>query len=262
MSDEDTPRHVMDRFLRGAWCLSRAGRMIARSRKLVLMSLAPFLLCLALYAVLFIAALFLERHLVDAIIGPGVWWRTLIRTALMIGLPLALLVILAFTYTIVCFALAAPLYDPLSVAVERMIGGGVPPGPRGVVVYLADTGRSVVYALLMLAFAVCIFVLGLLLPPVTTVLAFVVSAHVLALGCLDYPMSRRRMPLVERLRYGRRHLWELFGLGLPLLMALMVPFVGALFLPLGVAGGTILFVQLGGGGSHGRTRAEPSQEAR
>jgi CysZ protein len=232
------------RFLKGLGCLPRALGMILGSRRVFLLSALPFLICLALYVVFLAAVVVLDRHLVGLIIGPGAWWRSIIRWALMVTIPLAVLVISVFTYTAVCFVAAAPLYEWLSSAVERRLTGAVEEAPTSLKIVLYDIWRSLADAARILLLTLGVLVLGLIAPPVTTVLAALVSAVLLGLECCDYPMGRRRMLFGQKLRFARRHVWEMMGIGLPLLFALTVPFVGAVFLPLGVVGGTILFVDL------------------
>ena len=76
------------------------------------------------------------------------------------------------------------------------------------------------------------------------VLVVPASAVLLALQCMDYPMDRRRLGLRGKLAFARGHMWELLGMGLPILPVLAIPFVGALGLPFAVVGATILFVEL------------------
>jgi len=242
------------RFLRGLACAFRAFGVIFSSRRLFLLTLAPFLLCLVLYVAFFAVFLFLLDDVVDLVIAPGAWWRTVVRVLLAVALPLAFVILGVFTYTLSCFVVAGPLYEWLSAGVERQVTGSVEEEPFSFRNMLTDFGRAIGLAVLILLTEVCVLIVGLLLVPVTTVLALMGSAVLLALECLDYPMGRRRMPVRERLRFAGRHAWELLGLGLPMLVGLMVPLVGAAFLPIGVVGGTLLFLQL--------DRREPPQPGR
>ncbi len=232
------------RFLRGLACAFRALPLVLGSRRMFVLSVVPFLVCLAIYVAFFFGVIALADDVAGLVIEPGTWWRAVIRVALMVSLPLAFLVIAVFTYTLACFAVAGPLYEWLSAAVERKITGGVEEEPFRVRNMLLDVVRGIGFAIGMLLVQLCILLLAFLFVPVTTVLALLGSAVLLALEFLDYPMGRRRMSLRARVRFARRHGWELLGLGLPLLLGLMVPFVGAVFLPVGVVGGTLLFVHL------------------
>lgn len=232
------------RFLRGLGCLPRAVGMILGSRRVFLLSLLPFLLCLLLYVAFFAGVVALSDNVAGLIIEPGAWWRSVIRWALMIAIPVGFLIVSVFTYTLVCFVVAAPLYEWLSAAVERRLTGRVEEEPFGLKNMLVDVWRALADTVRILLIGLVVLVLGFLMVPVTTVLAVLASAVLLGLECCDYPMGRRRMPFGDRLHFARRHFWELLGLGLPLLLALTIPFVGAVFLPVGVVGGTILFTDI------------------
>jgi CysZ protein len=236
------------RFFRGLACPFRAVGLILQSRRLFLLSVAPFLICLVIYFAVFVAVVFVVDDVVEMLVAPGAWWRTVVQWMLMVAIPVVVLVVSVFTYTALCFVIAGPLYDLLSAAVERRLAGRVEEEPFSVGNMLVDAGRSVVLTVAILVIELCVLVFGLLFVPATTVLALMASGVLLALEYLDYPMARRRMTLSGRLRFARRHAWELLGLGLPLLFCLMVPFAGALFLPLGVVGATDLFLQLARGG--------------
>lgn len=131
---------------------------------------------------------------------------------------------------------AAPFHEALSAAVERKLARRVEEEPFSLPRLLADVWRVARLTALLL-------VLELLVVPVTTVVAFGLSGVLLALEFTDPPMERRRLRIRRRLRFARRHLWEMMGLGVVLLLLLGIRSVGAVFLPLGVVRGTILFVE-------------------
>jgi CysZ protein len=236
------------RFLRGLGYVFRGAGAIFSSRRLFLLALVPFVVCLAIYAGLFAGALYVDARLVDHLIDGGIWWRDALRWILMVGVAAGILVLGVFTFAAACFIVAGPLYEWLSVAVERRATGDVCEEPFSLGAMAVDLGRSIVQAVVVLAIEVAVLVAGLLFVPVTTVIAFLISAVLLSVEYLDYPMGRRRMPLRVRASFARSHVWELLGFGLPLLFGLMLPFVGVAFLPVGVAGGTLLFCRLAGGG--------------
>jgi CysZ protein len=163
---------------------------------------------------------------------------------LMVAVPLMALVFSAFTYALVCLVVAGPLYERLSSAVEKELRGAVQEEPFRFRNVAADFARALALAALLLMAELAVLLFGLLFVPVTTVLAFLASALLLSVEYLDYPMGRRRMSTAARVRFVRRHAWALLGFGLPLLAGLMVPLVGVLTLPGGVAGGTTLFLRL------------------
>jgi CysZ protein len=241
-----TPGLPPTRFLRGLGYVFRGFAAILSDGRVFLLALVPFIVCLAIYIGLFASALYLDAKLVDHLIEGGVWWRDVVRWILMVGVAAGVLILGVFTFTAACFVVAGPLYEWLSIAVERRATGGVREEPAGLRGMLADLARSIAHALIVLAIEICVLIAGLLFVPVTTVLAFMVSAVLLSVEYLDYPMGRRRMPLRAKAAFARRYVWELLGFGLPLLFGLMLPFVGVALLPIGVAGGTLLFCRLAG----------------
>ncbi|KPK62320.1 MAG: hypothetical protein AMK73_06335 [Planctomycetes bacterium SM23_32] len=238
----------MHGFLSGLACPFRAARLMLRSRRLLLLALLPFVLCLVIYAGFFTAVLLLTDNVVGLVIEPGAWWRTVIRAALFVALPATFLVFSALTYTAFCFVVAGPLYEWLSIAAEKAVSGSVREEPSGLKNIVVDFLRALVLAVAVLAIELVVLVCGLVMAPVTTVPAFMASAVLLALEYLDYPMERRRLSLKEKVRFVRQHAWEMMGLGLPMLLCLMIPFLGALSLPVGVVAGTLLFLDLAGPG--------------
>jgi uncharacterized protein involved in cysteine biosynthesis len=166
------------------------------------------------------------------------------RAALTIAIPLTALIVGAFTYTLTCLVVAAPLYEWLSAAVEKRLTGGVQEEPFSLKNMLVDIWRALTATVKALLIEIGVLIFGFLLMPVTSVLAALASAVLLCLEYCDYPMGRRRMVFRDRLRFARRHFWEMLGLGLPMLFVMAIPFVGALFLPIGVVAGTILFVEI------------------
>lgn len=237
---------VPARFARGFGCLFRALAMVLSDRRKLLLALVPFLICLVLYMGFFAAAVLLVDEVTGLIIEPGTWWRTVLRVLLMIALPLAFFLVLVFTYTMVCLVVGAPFFEALSAGVEQEVTGEVLEQPfslRGVV---RDIWRALRWTLLILCLQLGVCVFGLLFVPVTSVIAFAVSAVLVGLEHLDPAMERRRLRLGAKLAFARRRFWELLGFGLPLLLGMAVPLVGALVVPFGVAGGTLLFVQIRG----------------
>lgn len=239
------------RFLRGVGCAFRGIDLVLGSFRTFVCAALPFALCMLLYVAVFASLVAFDADLVDLVLEPGAWWRTALRIALAVALWGAVLLLMAVAFSAVCFAIAGPLYELLSSAVERRLTGKVQEEPFSVRNMLVDLLRGIGHAVVILAIEVCIIILGFLFIPVTTVLAFMASALLLAVEYIDYPMGRRRMNLKQKVRFARANAWELLGLGAPLLLGLMVPFVGVASLPVGVAGGTLLFVRL----------AEPTEHA-
>jgi len=232
------------RFLWGMACPFRAVPVILGNGRMILLSLLPFAVCLVIYAGVFVAVLALSDNAADAIVQPGTPLRNILHKALTITFPVLFLIVAVFTYTVACFVVAAPLYEWLSAGTERRLTGDVVEEPFSLLGMLGDVARGLGHGLVVLLLELFVLIFGLLAVPVTTVLAVLASAVLLALEFLDYPMERRRMSLQLKAAFVRRHAWELAGLGLPMLGALAVPVIGAACLPVGVVGATMLFLEL------------------
>ena len=230
-------------FIRGAAYPVQAIGRIA-DRRVLGLTLLPFVIGLALYVALIVLLVVFGGRLTDTIVQGGSWWRTALRVlvwAAMVGL---LAVVFVFTYALVAMVLAAPLYEFLSVAIERRHTGGLREAEGGWKEMLIDTWRALSDAVKFLLLAGVAWLLGLTAPPVTPVIAFMVIAVLVGLEFMDSPMGRRRLPFRQKLWYGARHAWMLMGFGSLMTLMMLIPVVGAFFLPLGVIGGTMMFCDL------------------
>jgi CysZ protein len=141
---------------------------------------------------------------------------------------------------------AGPLYELLSAAAERRVSGKVKEEPFSMRALAGDVAHAALFGVFLILGGLLAFLFGLILPPFSTLLATSVSAWLLALEHMDYAMGRRRLRMRQKLAWARAHVWEMLGLGLPVLMGMMVPFLGPFILPFGVVGGTLLFVETEG----------------
>ncbi len=237
------PHGFLVKFWRGFSYPFRGVRVLFSDGKVALAAAAPFLICLVLYVAFFVAAVLLVDKVVDLMIEPGTWWRAVLRVLLMIVLMLGFFLALVFTYTLTALVLGAPFYDVLSGRVESQLTGEVTEEPFTVRGMLGDIGRGLIAAVVVLGLEVFVFIFGLLFVPVTTAVAMAVSAVLVAMEHMEPLLGRRRFSLRDRFLFLREHFWEMMGMGLPILLAVGVPLVGALAVPVGVIAGTILFVE-------------------
>jgi CysZ protein len=231
------------RLFRGARCFLRGASMLLRSKRLLALAALPFLLCVLVYAAAFGGFLFIVDDVAGWVVEPGPWWRTLLHWGLMIGMSVGLVVASVLTYTAVAMVVAGPLYELLSAASERQLLGGVEEESSSLRAVAGDVAHAALFGIFLIVGGLFAFLFGLIIPPATTILATCGSAWLLALEHMDYPMGRRRLRMRQKLGWARRHAWEMLGLGLPVLLAMMIPFLGPFLLPFGVVGGTILFVE-------------------
>lgn len=142
--------------------------------------------------------------------------------------------------------------DHLSRRLERTLGG--PDRPDGAWLETAWRGLRVTLAGLAVSlpiFAV-LLVVGMAVPFavfVTVPLKFAVGSLLVAWDLLDYPFGLRGMRVRERVRWIRANFRAVLAFGASAALLLLIPGVGLLVLPLGVAGATQLVVALEGAGA-------------
>jgi CysZ protein len=151
---------------------------------------------------------------------------------------------------VVAMALAQPLsgfaLERIARIQEKRLGGRDWPDEK----FVASMVRSIAVTFTGLLFGLPIlavlFLITLLVPPaavVTVPLKFVVTALMIAWDFLDYPLSVRGMSVGARLRFVFGHFTAILGFGLAAASLLLVPGVGLLLLPIGVAGAARLVVR-------------------
>ncbi len=154
----------------------------------------------------------------------GVYY--LAKVGLFLGGVLLVLVAGALMMSVV----AAPVYEAISVAVERERTGSVS-GTTGIGGMIRVLWLELKKVCLILTVSILlVFVPGL------NVFSGVLAAFLAGWDLFDYPMARRGWPLRRRLAVARREVWAVLGLGL----WLAIPFTQMLTLPLAVAGATML----------------------
>lgn len=164
-------------------------------------------------------------------------------------------VVLAF---VVSISLAQPLsgfaLEALAREQEVALGGRTWPD----LPFLPGVLRSLKVSLTALALGLPLLALlalvTLLVPPLavlTVPLHFIVTGLLAAYDLLDYPFSVRGQGVRARLAFMRQELWAVLGFGCTVALLLLIPLVGLLLLPYGVAGATRLVVA---GDNAGRPR--------
>jgi len=233
------------RFLWGAGYPLRGLKVFAGNRRVVLLSIAPFIVSLGAYVIAAALLIAFGGRITDLLIERGAWWRDVIRVMMMAGMAVVYLVVFAFTYSILSLVIAAPFYEFLSAAAERVHAGKVAEAPTGWREILVDLWHAVTEASKFLLVEIGLLAFGqFCIPPFSTAVCFALSAVVIALEQMEGPMGRRRMTFRDKIRFARRHFWPVLGFGTVTTLALLVPVLGVAVLPVGVVGGTLLFCDL------------------
>lgn len=228
--------------------LMKGQRWVGRHGRWFGFGLLPGLITLVLYA----AALVGLAHGADDIIGWATpfaddWsspWLGLFRgflTALLFGLSLLIAVV---TFTAVTLLIGQPFYESLSEQVDISESGSAPESGRplwqDLWVSARDSLRIVVRAML---WGVLLFALGFIPAigqTVIPVVGFGVTGFFLTEELAAVALARRRIDLRERLALLRSRRTMVWGFGVPLALAFLVPFVAVLLMPGAVAGATLM----------------------
>lgn len=148
---------------------------------------------------------------------------------LYLGIAISMVLLLFLITNII----AAPIYDVVSVAVEKKIAPD------------QFEEISLLKSLLLIkeeikkALFILVITVSLLFIPVINVLTFPVAAFFLAWDFFDYPLARRGFSFRQRLQYASKNLFALVGFGI----WLSIPFVQFFLMPLAVSGGTMLGIK-------------------
>ena len=259
------PRNPLAAFTRGLSYPVQAFRLIRSDRRLRRFALLPFAINVAVFGLAIGAFAFWFDDLYRlvtawAYVGrpeawywvPIYWVARVLRWLLALLLALAALLVAWFSFTLAGNVIASPFNEVLSAATEsRLERPSDENGAGGVLALGREARRAVSDELRRTAFFVLVqlVLLPLNLVPIAGNLAYVtlsVAFGVLfvALDFIDYPMSRRRLPFAERRRTVFRHRSLMAGFGSSLFLTLFVPGLSLLCMPLGVVGGTLLYLDL------------------
>lgn len=181
----------------------------------------------------------------------GEWYRQVLAYFLLVLIVMLILVVMAFIFTRVASAIAAPFNDLISQKTEEIAGGGIQEVPFSVIGLFKDSGRAIAHSFRILGIYLGLMVPALLLlfvpglgPLLFSTVGALLSAYLFAYEYLGYPMDRRRFSFSEKRQFLRSQLRSAIGFGLGNLVVASIPIVNFLFLPAAVVGGTLLFLDL------------------
>ncbi len=206
----------------------------------------PVFVATLIFGAVFGASLYWSGDIVHRFVGAESPWGTVGEWILKVLLWLIGLLV-AF---IVSFALAQPLsgfaLERIAQRQETALGGRTWPDQP----FFPGLLRSLRVSLSALAVGLPIVLLlsliTLIFPPagvVTVPLKFIVAGLTAAYDFLDYPFSIRGEGVRARLVFMKTEFWAVLGFGLTIAAILLIPGVGLLLLPFGVAGATRLVAE-------------------
>jgi CysZ protein len=245
-------------FVRGLLYVRTGLRILRKYPELRRYARAPIAITCAALAASF--ALSIAYHdellaLLWAAPAPGEGWLTaLLRGLYAVARVLAFLLtfgLLSVLTVVFSTWIAAPFNDALSEAIEARETGQTPPpfSLRRLAQDLARTLRLEALKLLALALILGPLFVGSLLVPgagqalYAGVSAFVTCAY-FGLDYIDWPASRRGLGVRARVAIFFRRPLLMLGFGAAVWLCLFVPLLNLTFMPIAVAGGTRLFLDL------------------
>lgn len=246
-------RGWLEGWLHGARFPARGLKTLAASPELLPWAVAPVLVALALLVAAGLLTIQGTPALVHWLfpVAPTPLLGAL-RTAFTLTLGLFLFVAAALALYASVGVVGTPFYDRLSQAVEDRARGG-PDEPFSWGVFARDVARSAWHSVLSLfLWLTVLLLLGVLslVPVVGSLVEFVLSLFTTALfvsrEMMDGTLSRRRMSYLDKLRFMRVHRAEVLGFGAVSALCLAIPLVNLVALPVCIAGGTLLVLDLEG----------------
>lgn len=213
-------------------------------------ALVPMLVATVLFGALGAGALWGATELAHRVLDDsgGAWatagfWAFRIVSSL-VGLVFAFLVGVSLAQPLSGFAL-----DTIARRQEIALGGRTWPDQPFVASALRSLRVTATALALSLPLLALLTVVTVLVPPasaVTLPLKFLVTGLAIAYDFLDYPLGLRGVGVRARMTWISDHLSAVIGFGLASALVLLVPGIGLLVLPAGVAGAARMLVRADG----------------
>ncbi len=231
-------------FFAGAGALFSGVGFVARHPSVWPLALVPVTLAVALTATLTLGGM----RLIAPRLGPlSSGHHGFFATILEIALGLVVLATAAF----VALAFTQPLSGASLHRIVARAEGDLGAPPRRQAGALTDTARALLSVALAYGIGIpllaLLWIVTLVAPPLEVV-TFPLKLAVLALmgawDLCDYPLSRRDLPIRERVAIMRRNLGAMLGFGLGVALFSSVPLAILVLLPVGVAGAARLLYRI------------------
>lgn len=211
-------------------------------------ALWPLLINILIFAVVTMVAIYEFGDLLDWLLSYLPSWLDWLRYLLWPVFALALGLLFFFSFTLVANLIAAPFNAPLAHAVEMHLGQvsgesfGNVPLIRSVMQSFKSELRKLVYIAVRALPLLILFVI----PFVNIVAPFLwiaFSAWMLAMEYADYPMGNHELDFRQQKAILKKRRFLSLGFGGTVTLALMVPGLNLIVMPVAVAGATKMWVK-------------------
>lgn len=161
------------------------------------------------------------------------WAWTLAYTVVKALMWFSILMVCLVTAIAVLGVVSSPVYELISAKIERELLGEAKHS-----VPLSQMPRLIMGEIAK-AMIVTIVPISLIFIPGVNLFAGLIAAFLLGWDFYDYPLARRGWSLSKRWHFVRGEFWTVVGFGI----WLVIPIIQILFVPMAVAGGTILNIE-------------------
>ncbi len=218
---------------------------------LIKYSIAPMIINLLIYGSVFILSYSWFTGSIESWLGiegtEAGFWLKFLHTALLILGFILLLFFCYLLFTILGNVITAPFNEEISQRVEEIVTGTKEAHKMG---FWEDAYISIKGEVQKLAFYLIILLLifSLNLIPVAgsviaTVLGVVFSSFYNALDFLDYPMTRKKMRFLDKIKVTRKGKLVTYGFGFTAFLLLFLPVINIFMKPILVVAGTSLYYE-------------------
>ena len=223
--------------------------MIARNARLRKLAMRPFAISLVVVVIGLPVALWFSGDVFRMLIPAAAAWSGVVETLVRILFTIAFAAAGLFVLLLVSRIIGAPFNAKLSDGVEEIYTGSEIRSESSLKAIAVESAGSVVTAIgRLLLFLLCYPpILATQLIPVAGIIIFPLLSALYGAFALSFdftePAYERHLPgFRNRIRFMRRHLPAFLGFGLASVAMMLVPFVNFLLIPVGVAAGTILYI--------------------
>jgi CysZ protein len=206
----------------------------------------PLLLNIIVFGSLGFVAIDQFAGLLDALMQSVPDWAAFIRYLLWPLFVLLLLVVSAWTFTIIGNLIASPFAGPLAEKTEALLTRQVSAASfdwKTVAVIavraLAREGSKLVY---YLGWAIAILIVSFVASPIAPLLWFAFGAWMMAIQYIDYPFDNHQLSFAELKRWLGQNRMTALGFGAAVLAASVIPLVNLVVIPAAICGATALWV--------------------
>lgn len=244
---------AVNRFFRGFGYLFEGwGFVFGKHPALVKFCLLPLLINLLVFAGVGVALYFFYGDLVNLIWAkPESWLLRVLWYLAYVFIFVAILLLSYLAFFVLQAILSAPFNDVLSERVEELAYGRSPPPfawarlARGLgATVLHEMAKLSIYVAVMLPLFFLNVIIPVLGPALFMFAGGYLTAKFFAYDFMDFAMARREWPFSRKWRVLKQHRALTIGFGSALAVALLVPLVGLLCVPMAAVGGTLMFCDL------------------